>query len=103
MYLSPLYYAITATGTCYIDDVLMVWIGAVEETEEFMMELNGNDRNICLTYNFHHSKISFLDLSISIDQGCLSMCTFKKETACNTLLNATSHHPESLMSGTGAD
>ncbi|PIO15234.1 hypothetical protein AB205_0087690 [Aquarana catesbeiana] len=79
VYHLPLYCAHAATWAHYIDDVLVVWMGTVEELEEFMMELNGNDRIICFTYNFHYSKISFLDLSISIDQGRLSTCTFRKE------------------------
>lgn len=65
MYCAP---AAASAWAGYINDVLMVWMGTVEGLYEFMMELNDNDRNICLTYNYHHSQISFLDLSILIDQ-----------------------------------
>lgn len=40
---------------------------------------------------------NFLDLSIRLVNGRLATKTFRKETAANTLLQADSHHPRSLI------
>lgn len=77
----------------------MISTGSIEELHEFMRELNRNKRNVCLTYNYHQTQIPFLDLNISIKDGSLVTSTFRKETAANTLLYATSHHPDSLVQG----
>lgn len=50
----------------YIDDVLMIWTGSIDELHEFIQELNRNERNFHLTYNNHQTQIPFLDLNISI-------------------------------------
>lgn len=83
----------------YIDVVLMVWAGTQPELEEFMVELGNNTRNIHLTYVVDPCQISFLDLSIRLEGGSLVTSAFRKETAANTLLQADSHHPKSLIRG----
>lgn len=83
----------------FIDDVLLLWQGSVESLEGFLSELNENSRNIRLTFTYDLNEISFLDLLIRIDGDHLSTKTFLKATAANTLLEATSHHPKSLVRG----
>lgn len=70
-----------------------------QELVSFIEELNKNDRNIWLTYSFHSEIISFLDLTIYVKDNKIFAKTFRKETAANTLLLATSHHPKSLFQG----
>lgn len=83
----------------YIDDVLVIWGGTIEELHQFISELNANDRNIKLTFTSDFQTLSFLDLSISIVNCRLVTKTFRKQTTANTLLLASSHHPPSLIRG----
>lgn len=45
------------------------------------------------------TRLSFLDLQITLENGQLCNSTFQKETAANTLLYATSHHPHWVKNG----
>lgn len=83
----------------YIDYMLLIWKGIPDTLGEFIEELNLNIRKIKVTFNYNLKHISFLDLLIRVEQGNLVTSTYKKETAANTLLKATSHHPKSLING----
>lgn len=83
----------------YIDDILMVWSGKIEQLTDFMQELNQNERNIGHTYSHQQVTLSFLDLQISIEETKIITKKFRKETAADTLLQAQSHHPRSLIHG----
>lgn len=61
----------------YIDGVLLIWRGTLNELHRFMEQLNVNDLNIYLTYTFDQTKISFLDLWLSISDSTISTCTFR--------------------------
>lgn len=78
----------------YIDDVLMEWNRTTELTECMQ-----NERNIRLTYSYHEVTLPLLDLQISIERPKITTKMFRKETATNTLLQAQSHHPRSLIHG----
>lgn len=56
-------------------------------------------RNIWLTYIVDPKTSSFLNLHISIVGDRLTTCTYRKLTAANTLLQASSHHPDHLVKG----
>lgn len=77
----------------------MIWGGSPQEIILFIEELNLNDMNIRLTFSLHPETLSFHDLSIHVENNKLSTKTFRKKTAANTLLFATSHHPKSLIQG----
>lgn len=99
VYVSSLYLSCSLMWLRYIDNVLMIWGGSQQELMAFIDELNQNNRNIKLTFSYHLEKLSFLDLTIQIKENTIATKTFRKETADNTLLLATSHHPGSLMRG----
>lgn len=61
--------------------------------------LVNNCQNIRLTHSFHHQRLLFLDLTIEALRGRISTRTYRKDTPANTLLQATSHHPQSLICG----
>lgn len=92
-------YLIDVAWLMYIDDVLMVWAGTRSEQVDFMGELGNNTRNLRLTFVVDPHEILFLDLSIKLVNIRLTTKTFRKETAANTLLQADSHHPRSLIQG----
>lgn len=97
--LNSLMYRNVHTGLRYIDHVLMVWQGSIEDLHTFIGQLNRNERSIHLTYTFDQTGISFLDLWITVEEGQLHTHTFRKETVANTLLHADSHHPHWLQNG----
>ncbi|KAM9296202.1 collagen alpha-1(XX) chain [Gastrophryne carolinensis] len=53
----------------YIDDVLLIWKGTVQQLEEFISSLNQNQRNIKLTFKWSSTTIEFLDLRITKEAG----------------------------------
>lgn len=52
---------------------------------------------IRLTYTYDPNSLPFLDLLITIVGGRFETKTYRKITAANTLLQASSHHPLLLI------
>lgn len=75
----------------YVDDVLLLWFKA------FFSSLNSNDRGISLQYEISQFQIHFLDLNISVRDGCLTTTTYFKETDCNAFILPTSCHDSSWL------
>lgn len=74
-------------------DVLMIWYGSEKELLTFAGILNNNSKNIKLTMKYIKDKVDFLDVIIFKDaRGQIQMDMFRKETAVNALLHATSSH-----------
>ncbi|CAJ0916221.1 unnamed protein product [Ranitomeya imitator] len=84
----------------YIDDIFFVWQGTPIDLAQFIDTLNSNDRNIHLTLCSYDKTLDFLDVTIRRDPcGMLQSDVYRKETATNTLLHATSGHPGHMISG----
>ncbi|XP_056406730.1 uncharacterized protein LOC130298192 [Hyla sarda] len=82
----------------YIDDVLMIWQGTTDELESFMRQLNHNTKNIKVTYSYDYTSIPFLDVTLIKDSnGFLQTDIYRKPTATNTYLHATSAHPKHVV------
>lgn len=101
VYRSLLYLSLCNFCLRYIDDVLAVWSGTIEDLVCFMQELNLNDRNIKLTYSHHEKTLPFLDLQICTEGTRLISKTFRKEIAANTILQAHRYHPQPLCHAPG--
>lgn len=99
VYPSPMNLGHSRLWLRYIDDVLMIWEGSEQDLLQFMNELNTNDRNIKLSFTVHPHTLSFLDLNIEAKNGLINTKTHWKSTAANTLLQATSDHPRSMIRG----
>ncbi|XP_071994082.1 uncharacterized protein [Engystomops pustulosus] len=83
----------------YIDDVLFIWQGTLEELHVFMKDLNRNTENIKLTYKAG-SEMEFLDIKMKTDkEGKIKTEVFRKQTATNSLLHAESAHIPSTIKG----
>lgn len=69
-----------------------------EALHAFIQIMNQNKFNLYFTMTFNDTSITFLDLSIrkSMD-GPPSSGLFRKETAGNTILHASSSHPKPLV------
>lgn len=83
---------------CYIDDVLLLWDGLDDLLHEFMTRINTNDFNLKFTMSHSASEITFLDVSVHKQpNGSLSSELYRKITAGNSLLHASSFHPKTLL------
>ncbi|CAJ0927117.1 unnamed protein product [Ranitomeya imitator] len=84
----------------YIDDVLFIWQGSEVSLDSFLNRLNDNHLNINLTWKYSKEKVEFLDVALVKDgRGFISTDVFRKSTATNALLHATSsHHPQTFRS-----
>lgn len=82
----------------YIDDIIFVWNGSVDELHQFMSRLNDNQLNIKLTYKWGRKYMDFLDIQLHIDDlGFIVTDLFRKPTATNSVLHASSGHPSHLI------
>ncbi|XP_053561630.1 vomeronasal type-2 receptor 26-like [Bombina bombina] len=86
--------------TRFINDVLIIWNGSIEQMEKFVTSLNNNSMNLKFTWSWARDGINFLDLKVKADMSnkIVSMETFRKELAGNTILRAESNHPKHLKS-----
>lgn len=63
-----------------------------------MVVLSQNDYNLKFTMQFSPSTITYLDITIKINQeGQINTSLFRKPTAGNTILHARSAHPRPLV------
>ncbi|XP_053575468.1 uncharacterized protein LOC128664684 [Bombina bombina] len=83
----------------YVDDVLVLWDGSVEEFHDFVHELNHNDRNIILTSETNKTELNFLDITIKKEGLKIVTENFRKKNATNSILHADSGHPVHLIKG----
>lgn len=82
----------------YIDDIFLIWEGPQEDLVLFLEQLNQNEFNLRFTMSWNDSSIDF-DITIHKDDlGILSSSLYRKRTAGNTILHASSFHPTNLIS-----
>lgn len=83
----------------FIEDVLLIWGRNREELMEFMEALDQNKFNMKFTVDCNQSSVTFLDVQIFINtDNTLGSSLYRKPTAGNTILHASSAHPQSLIS-----
>ncbi|KAM9320087.1 uncharacterized protein PAF06_004553 [Gastrophryne carolinensis] len=92
----------TAMGTTcapsYIDDIFILWSGPGHLLEDFIRILNCNSLNLKFTHEVSTCRINFLDLTVTIDSlGQINSCFYRKASAANTILRASSAHPQHLL------
>ncbi|KAM4043149.1 uncharacterized protein ACNLHF_013530 isoform 1-T1 [Anomaloglossus baeobatrachus] len=82
----------------YIDDIFLIWQGPSHLLKEFFSVINKNEYNIHLTYSFSHDRIDFLDVVLKRDaSGFIQTDLFRKPTAANSFLHASSSHPAYML------
>ncbi|CAJ0968801.1 unnamed protein product [Ranitomeya imitator] len=77
----------------YIDDIIFVWEGTIDELKKLMMALNENDYNIDLTYSYGR-RITFLDTDISINNDGSILTTLPLHQTYPSMSMAA-HYPQS--------
>ncbi|CAJ0968092.1 unnamed protein product [Ranitomeya imitator] len=80
----------------FIDDVLLLWTGTLDECNNFIDSLNRNPWNIRLTSKVSSTRVDFLDLNIILRDNHIVTSLHRKETATNSLLHYKSAHPVHL-------
>lgn len=82
----------------YIDDVFLIWDGPDDLLHKFIDFININEFNLSFTMSHSTTEITFLDVLVKKQpDGSLSSQLFRKPTAGNSLLHATSFHPKPLL------
>ncbi|OCU00954.1 hypothetical protein XELAEV_18006734mg [Xenopus laevis] len=79
---------------------MLIWQGSEQLLKEFVSQLNINTFNLIFTLNFDRCSLEFLDILITKDNGgLLSTNLYRKKTASNSLLHASSMHPHKCIDG----
>ncbi|XP_056372514.1 proheparin-binding EGF-like growth factor isoform X1 [Hyla sarda] len=93
---NPFFSSIKYLGR-YIDDLVLVWRDSETRFQEFMLYINDNDLNLRFTSQFSATSIPFLDIMLCAPQdqseNKMIVKPYRKESAGNTILQATSCHP----------
>lgn len=78
----------------YIDDLLVIWPGTERDLHRFLDRLNSNCYNLKFTYAWIYP----FSIFFSIDpEAYIQSDLYRKLSAGNTLLHASSSHPSSLI------
>lgn len=77
----------------FIDDIFLLWTGTDEELATFMEFINSFHQTIKFTYQSSSEKLSFLDVSVSLENGFLQTDLFTKPTDSHAFLCQNSCHP----------
>lgn len=94
--INPFYHCMTWYGR-YIDDILLIFEGSLNELLNFHKYLNSINPNIKLSIEYSQTCIDFLDLTIFKGEGDQVHTTlYRKNTSRNTILRADSFHPQHL-------
>jgi len=86
----------------YLDDIILVWPGTVEELNEYNLFLNNLIPDITVTLKSNNNQIDFLDTTIfrsKDNNNKLYTKVFFKETDSHQLLHASSFHPKHTCIG----
>lgn len=76
----------------------MLWEGSERELEECINCMQQNTLNLKFTFTYSETSVTFLDTIITKNaDGSLSSGFFRKPTAGNTILHASSAHPRPLL------
>jgi hypothetical protein len=79
----------------FIDDILIIFTGTAQQTEELMTYANNLHNNIKFTFKTSNDKIDFMDITLQINNrnNTLTSKLYKKPTDTLSLLNFNSNHP----------
>ena len=81
----------------FIDDIFLIWPHGKNSLVEFIKHLNTAHPTIKFTSDISDTQISFLDLSIYMNEATLHTKLYTKPTDRHMYLNYFSEHPMSLM------
>ncbi|CAJ0937392.1 unnamed protein product [Ranitomeya imitator] len=89
----------SSTDEFEVNAIVGCKVGSIEQLNYFMDVLNMNNLNLKLTFSCGR-QVNFLDLDVSVSaQGSIETNVYRKPTATNTLLHASSSHRQSTING----
>ena len=77
----------------YVDDVLCLWTGPVDQLNNFLDFLNSQYPSIKFTLEVGGKSINFLDLSITLREGKHEFGIFRKSTYTDIAIDGSSYAP----------
>lgn len=77
----------------YVDDVLCLWTGSMEQLQEFFLFINSLYPSITFTLEVGGNSINFLDLSITLFEGKHEFEIFRKPTYTDITIDGSSYCP----------
>ena len=80
----------------YIDDIYFIRTYGQAELKRFMEKLNKFLPNLKFTYESSRKKVAFLDLNVSLGNGCITIDLYTKSTDCHQYLHCSSSHTDHL-------
>ena len=83
----------------FIDDIFMIWTEGEERLKTFMEYMNSFHDTIKFTFEWSYTQVSFLDVSVMLDNGVISTDLYSKPTDKHQYLFHTSCHPNSCKKG----
>ena len=83
----------------FIDDIFMIWTEGEERLKTFMEYMNSFHDIIKFTFEWSYTRVSFLDVSVMLDNGVISTDLYSKPTDKHQYLFHTSCHPNSCKKG----
>lgn len=82
----------------YIDNLFVIWNGPEDLLKIFLKRLNKNEFNLTFTISYDSTGVNFLNVVVKQkENNMLSSYLFRKPTAGNSILHASSFHPKPLM------
>ena len=78
----------------YIDDIFMIWPHSLEDLNSFITHLNSQTESIKFSSEISQTKISFLDIQITLQEGQITTDLFCKPTDSHDYLPYDSAHPQ---------
>ena len=79
---------------CYMDDIFAIWTHGETSLEHFIDDLNTAHPTIKFTAEWSHTRVSFLDTTVTLTNGILSTDLHTKSTDTHQYLHASSCHPQ---------
>ena len=79
--------------TRFIDDLFVIWEGSKDLAIEFTESLESEDLNLKFTSITSAERVEFLDVRVEIIDNVITTKLFRKESAGNSILHASSSHP----------
>jgi len=86
----PLYYR------RYLDDIILIWPGPLEELTKFQEYLNNAHPTIKFTFEISTSNLPYLDINIHIENGRAFVSPYFKGTNTFSYIRGDSYHPPSI-------
>ena len=77
----------------FLDDIFMIWLHGREKLESFLDDLNTFHETIKFTWEISYTKIYFLDVMFTLENGCFTTDIYSKPTDTHRYLNYKSCHP----------